>query len=97
MDGSRPAAIGISGVANEVVLEVFSNAIRRFLDAARVSEDRAFELALIAGRDTPLDLSLYSPVSNIGDIWSLEEGSDEGSIVLDIGEVGLNAFLQHFV
>jgi hypothetical protein len=39
----------------------------------------------------------YSPVSNIGDIWSLEEGSDEGSIVLDIGEVGLNAFLQQFV
>ena len=26
----------------------------------------------------------YSPVSNIGDIGSLEEGSDEGSVVLDI-------------
>src|SRR5208282_2120727 len=26
----------------------------------------------------------YSPVSNVGDIWSLEEGTDEGSIVLDI-------------
>ena len=39
----------------------------------------------------------YSPVSNIGDIWSLEEGSDEGSIVLDIDEVGLDAILQQFV
>jgi hypothetical protein len=39
----------------------------------------------------------YSPVSNIGDIRSLEEGSDEGSIVLDIDEVGLDAFLQQFI
>ena len=39
----------------------------------------------------------YSPVSNIGDIWRLEEGSDEGSIVLDIDEVGFDAFLQQFV
>jgi hypothetical protein len=38
-----------------------------------------------------------SPVSNIGDIWRLEEGSDEGSIVLDIDEVGLDAFVQQFV
>ena len=37
----------------------------------------------------------YSLVSNIGDIWSLEEGWDESSIVLDIGEVGLDAVLQH--
>ena len=42
-------------------------------------------------------LFYYSPVSNIGDIWSLEEGADESSIVLDIDEVGLNAFLQQFV
>ena len=41
--------------------------------------------------------STYSPVSNIGDIRSLEEGSDEGSIVLDIDEVGLDAFLQQFI
>jgi hypothetical protein len=52
-------AVDISSVADEFVLEVFSNAVRGFLDAARVSEDRAFELALIAGRDTPLNLSLY--------------------------------------
>lgn len=39
----------------------------------------------------------YSPISNIGDIWSLEEGSDESSIVLDIDEVGLDAVLQKFV
>jgi len=39
----------------------------------------------------------YSPVSNIGDIWSLEEGADESSIVLDIDKVGLDAFLQQFV
>jgi hypothetical protein len=39
----------------------------------------------------------YSPVSNIGDIWSLEEGSDESSIVLNIDEVGLDAILQQFV
>jgi hypothetical protein len=41
--------------------------------------------------------SCYSPVSNVGDIWSLEEGTDEGSIVLDIDKVGLDAFLQQFV
>ena len=41
--------------------------------------------------------SIYSPVSNIGDIWSLEERADESSIVLDIDKVGLNAFLQQFV
>jgi hypothetical protein len=41
--------------------------------------------------------SYYSPVSNIGDIWSLEEGADESSIVLDIDKVCLNAFLQQFV
>jgi hypothetical protein len=40
---------------------------------------------------------LYSPVSNIGDIWSLEEGADESSIVLDIDKVGLDVFLQQFV
>jgi hypothetical protein len=42
-------AIDLSGVADEFVLEVFSNAIGGFLDAARVSEDGAFELALISG------------------------------------------------
>jgi hypothetical protein len=51
-------AVDLSGVADEFVLEVFSNLVRGFLDAARVSQDRAFELALIAGRDTALDLSL---------------------------------------
>jgi hypothetical protein len=55
-----------------------------------------------SAKNHPLDSTktqyrFYSPVSNIGDIWSLEEGSDEGSIVLDIGEVGLNALLQQFV
>jgi hypothetical protein len=59
-------------------------------------EARATSVTASAIRLTE-DLKDYSPVSNIGDIWSLEEGSDEGSIVLDIGEVGLNAFLQHFV
>ena len=49
------------------------------------------------GKSKGIEYVDYSPVSNIGDIWSLEEGSDEGSIVLDIGEVGLNAFLQQFV
>jgi len=39
----------------------------------------------------------YSLVSNIGDIWSLEEGWDESSVVLDIDEVGLDAVLQKFV
>jgi hypothetical protein len=39
----------------------------------------------------------YSPVSNIGDIWSLKEGADESAIVLDIDKVGLDAFLQQFV
>jgi hypothetical protein len=51
-------AVDLSGVANEFVLEVFSNAIGGFLDAARLSEDRAFELALIARRDTALDRAL---------------------------------------
>jgi hypothetical protein len=40
---------------------------------------------------------VYSPVSNIGDIRSLEERSDEGSIVLDTDEVGLDTFLEQFV
>ena len=40
---------------------------------------------------------LYSPVSNIGDIWSLKEGADESAIVLDMDKVGLDAFLQQFV
>jgi hypothetical protein len=35
----------------------------------------------------------YSPVSNIGDIWRLEERSDEGSVDLDIDEVCLDAIL----
>ena len=39
----------------------------------------------------------YSPVSNIGDIWSLEERADESSIVLNIDKVGLDAVLQQFV
>lgn len=39
----------------------------------------------------------YSPVSNIGDIRSLEERSDEGSIVLYTNEVGLDTFLEQFV
>jgi hypothetical protein len=47
-------------------------------------------------RRTP-STDIYSPVRNIGDIWSLEEGSDEGSIVLDIDEIGLDAILQQFV
>jgi hypothetical protein len=40
---------------------------------------------------------IYSPVSNIGDIWSLKKGADESAIVLDIDKVGLDAFLQQFV
>ena len=40
---------------------------------------------------------IISPVSNIGDIRSLEERSDEGSIVLDTDEVGLDTFLEQFV
>jgi hypothetical protein len=40
---------------------------------------------------------VYSPVSNIGDIWSLKEGADESAIVLDMDKVGLDAFLQQFV
>ena len=39
----------------------------------------------------------YSSVSNIGDIWSVEEGADESSVVLDIDEVCLDAFLEQFV
>ena len=39
----------------------------------------------------------YSPVSNIGDIWGLEEGADESSIILDTDEVGFDALLQDFV
>ena len=50
---------------------------------------------LKAARGT--DAAHYSPVSNIGDIRSLEEGSDEGSIVLDADEVGLDTFLEQFV
>jgi CRP/FNR family transcriptional regulator, cyclic AMP receptor protein len=42
-------------------------------------------------------IKTYSPVSNIGDIWSLKEGADESAIVLDIDKVGLDAFLQQFV
>ena len=38
-----------------------------------------------------------SPVSNIGDIWGLEEGADESSIILDTDEVGFDALLQDFV
>ena len=49
------------------------------------------------GRETGYQASNYSPVSNIGDIRSLEEGSDEGSIVLDADEVGLDTFLEQFV
>ena len=44
-----------------------------------------------------LESAIYSPVSNIGDIWSLKEGADESAIVLDIDKVGLDAFLQQFV
>jgi hypothetical protein len=44
-----------------------------------------------------LAIEYYSPVSNIGDIWSLKEGADESAIVLDIDKVGLDAFLQQFV
>jgi len=39
----------------------------------------------------------YSPVSNIGDIWGLEEGADESSIILDTNEVSFDALLQDFV
>ena len=61
------------------------------------------EVATVAVAETHSDSArkdsgaYYSPVSNIGDIWSLEEGSDEGSIVLDIDEVGLDAILQQLV
>ena len=51
-------AFDSSGVSDELVLEVFSNAIRRFLDAARVSKDRAFELRVISGRNVALDCAL---------------------------------------
>ena len=51
-------AVDLSGVADEFVLEVLSNPIGGFLDAARLSEDRAFELALIARRDSALDRAL---------------------------------------
>jgi SpoVK/Ycf46/Vps4 family AAA+-type ATPase len=51
-------AVDLSGVADEFVLEVFSNAIGGFLNSARLSEDRAFELALIARRDAALDRAL---------------------------------------
>ena len=50
-----------------------------------------------AGVFIKLEYLIYSPVSNIGDIRSLEEGSDEGSIVLDADEVGLDTFLEQFV
>ena len=49
------------------------------------------------GRPVARAITYYSPVSNIGDIRSLEEGSDEGSIVLDADEVGLDTFLEQFV
>ncbi len=42
-------------------------------------------------------LRTYSSVSNIGDIRSLEEGSDEGSVVLDIDEIGLDALVEQLV
>ena len=41
--------------------------------------------------------SYYSPFRNIGDIWGLEEGADESSIILDTDEVGFDALLQDFV
>jgi hypothetical protein len=41
----------VTNQGNKVfVLEVLSNSIGRFLDAARVTEDRAFEFTLITGR-----------------------------------------------
>jgi hypothetical protein len=55
---TRRDCIDLSGVADELVLEVLSNAIGGFLDAARMTEDRAFELTLIAGRNTALDRAL---------------------------------------
>ena len=64
--------------------------LRRHQRTDVVGDERLSGCALGWGAD-------YSPVSNIGDIWSLEEGADESSIVLDIDKVGLNAFLQQFV
>jgi hypothetical protein len=44
-----------------------------------------------------LPVSKNYSFSNLGDIWSLEEGTDDSSIVLDIDKVGLDAFMQQFV
>ena len=61
-------AVDLSGVADEFVLEVLSNAIGRFLDAARLSEHRAFELALIARWDTTLDSALQIAIEVLAGI-----------------------------
>jgi hypothetical protein len=61
-------AVDLSSVANEFVLEVFSNAIGGFLNSARLSEDCAFELALIARRDAALDCPLEIAVEVLAGI-----------------------------
>jgi hypothetical protein len=39
----------------------------------------------------------YSAVSNIGDIGSLEEGSYEARVILEICQVSLDAVLERLV
>lgn len=50
------------------MFEVFSNAIRRFLDAARVCEDLTFELRVISWRNIALDRTLEVAVEVLAGI-----------------------------
>lgn len=65
-----PGAITIDSrrITDEFVFEVFSNTIRRFLDAARVCEDRTFELRVISWRNIALDRTLEVAVEVLAGI-----------------------------
>src|SRR5258706_5204762 len=59
----------------------------------RQTLDRAFLSQTLTSRLEP-PRGAYLSVSNIGYIWSFEEGADESWIVLDDEQVGLDAILK---
>ena len=75
-------ALAILGIGLTVIIELFSGGLR----LARTSEE--YTKAMNFAR-----MKLEEIISQ----QKIEEGTDEGSIVLDIDKVGLDAFLQQFV